>query len=283
MSAVRKFVESHSIALFVFGAYLISWPIWFAARSVTAILHLALFGAIVDIPLTLPFRLLGDVGPGVSATIVLGITGGSREVSKLWRGLSTWPTRPIAYLIPLGLLPCFYSLIAVLFYSSMNGRVQPNGSLLRLIFLLAINLPFAPIWEEIGWRGFLLPRLESQRRPLRASLFLAGIWAPWHLPIYWDQSPAYKMWFAIYVTALAILLTWTYNASKPSLIPCVSTHLIANVGLMFLIPPMSPAGWMPIIRMQAALVAAAAIIIALLDPTLGQRLNLETRQEPKLD
>ena len=37
--------------------------------------------------------------------------------------------------------------------------------------------------EELGWRGFALPRLQERFSPVRATLVLGTIWGLWHLPL----------------------------------------------------------------------------------------------------
>lgn len=51
-----------------------------------------------------------------------------------------------------------------------------------LISLVAIFFLGGPLPEEIGWRGFALPRLQSKFGPLKATLLLSVLWAFWHLP-----------------------------------------------------------------------------------------------------
>jgi len=68
--------------------------------------------------------------------------------------------------------------------------------------------------EEIGWRGFALPRLQYRRTALIASLVLGTLHALWHLPL-WSTGDPYNQLslhpaFVIQVIAVAVLYTWTY-------------------------------------------------------------------------
>ena len=40
-----------------------------------------------------------------------------------------------------------------------------------------------PLGEELGWRGFALPRMQYLRTPFAATLALGVIVAAWHLPL----------------------------------------------------------------------------------------------------
>ena len=55
-----------------------------------------------------------------------------------------------------------------------------HSSTLPAIFIgrLLIN-----VWEEIGWRGFALPRLQARHGVLIASLIIGFFWGLWHLPL----------------------------------------------------------------------------------------------------
>jgi membrane protease YdiL (CAAX protease family) len=56
-----------------------------------------------------------------------------------------------------------------------------------LPFAVAFSMPFQA-GEELGWRGFALPRLAERFGAARASLVLGVIWAFWHLPQFYIQG-----------------------------------------------------------------------------------------------
>jgi membrane protease YdiL (CAAX protease family) len=89
--------------------------------------------------------------------------------------------------------------------------------------------------EEIGWRGYVLPRLQLKYSALASSLILGVIWGFWHLPKYlshWDTVT-----FALFIvgtTARAVLYTWLYNNTKGSLLVVTLFHASSNTGGVFL-------------------------------------------------
>jgi len=87
--------------------------------------------------------------------------------------------------------------------------------------------------EEIGWRGFALPRLQSRYSALTATLIVGFLWWLWHLPLLlWKDNPMSAEpilpWF-IGVIAISFIYTWLYNASRGSLLVVSLFHIARNV------------------------------------------------------
>ncbi len=84
--------------------------------------------------------------------------------------------------------------------------------------------------EEYGWRGVLLPLMQKKYSPLVATLLIALLWEPWHIPLTLDivgtKENYWLIVFARYIAILPIALTFTilYNFSRGSIFLCVLMH-----------------------------------------------------------
>lgn len=70
-------------------------------------------------------------------------------------------------------------------------------------------------YEEAGWRGFALPRLEGKYNALLSSLILGVIWTFWRLPLFYltgatQMSIPMPIYLGLVVT-VSVYLTWLYN------------------------------------------------------------------------
>jgi membrane protease YdiL (CAAX protease family) len=86
--------------------------------------------------------------------------------------------------------------------------------------------------EEIGWRGYALPRLAARMGYARASVLLGVIWAGWHLPLFLVpgldmQGQSFPVW-ALSVTALSVAITWLYARTEGSLLLVMLMHSAVN-------------------------------------------------------
>ncbi len=137
----------------------------------------------------LPFRLplvlwipMG-YGPTFAALIVTGATSGKAGIHALLRRLLVWRVGAPWYALAIGGL-VIPSAITLGLYTLLGGHAPlPAFSLGLILQLLVLLLVHGLInGEELGWRGYALPRLQAQRSALAASLILGAIWAMFHLP-----------------------------------------------------------------------------------------------------
>ncbi len=100
------------------------------------------------------------------------------------------------------------------------------------LFILVIG----PLPEEIGWRGYLLDRLQLRWKALGASLVLGVIWWTWHLPLlglpgYFDafgRAPPTALDLLWGILPAAVLYTWVYNNTARSILAVIVFHFMHN-------------------------------------------------------
>lgn len=216
MNAARQIFSRYSTLIFFILAYVISWS------SV-----IPMNGAI------LPW------GPAIAAVIVLALTSGRRGLSEIWQQMIHWRVCWIWYLIAPGLV-LLYTLAAFA-VSSLLGATMVNmaGMTASVVLLTSLQLLFfGGQWEEPGWSGFALPRLQSRfaDRPggiLLASLILGVLRAGWHLPlVLYGHIPWYDIVFL--PLAFQFLITWQYNRTRGSVLIVMLFHFTSNLMGAFL-------------------------------------------------
>ncbi|MGB6016467.1 MAG: type II CAAX endopeptidase family protein, partial [Nodosilinea sp.] len=146
------------------------------------------------------------VGPALAAVIVSHIADGKTGVQNLLKGLIRWRVGLVWYIV--ALLGSFALFIAAQGLTKLLGFsatvVTPQVDLSPYFFMgLMVNF-FANICEEIGWRGFALPRLQKRHNAFIATLIVGTLWAFWHLPtVFLVGNPMAEypfLWFIIILT-----------------------------------------------------------------------------------
>lgn len=86
--------------------------------------------------------------------------------------------------------------------------------------------------EEVGWRGYALPRLAERWGLGRASLLLGVVWAVWHLPLFLiagtDTTGQSFPLYLIQVVALSVAIGWLYGNTRGSLLLVMLMHSAVN-------------------------------------------------------
>jgi len=187
-------------------------------------------------------RILASFGPALAALLLTGYIEGRSGVKRILADVlsvsrnrkwiaAAFGLAGLAVLIPLAVL--------VYIHKVSLARVTVQ----RLLFLIPnffLNLLFfGSAADEIGWRGFLLPKLQQTRSAVSASVFIGLLWGLWQLPTYYFaglvESNLSPVWLFLETTALSIILTWIFNSSR-SLVGAIVFNGVFRTLTQFFLP-----------------------------------------------
>ena len=179
-----------------------------------------------------PLFLLGAFAPALVALALTAAADGRPGTLGLLRRILRWRVNPQWYLFAL-LYMAVTKLVVALIVRLATGGWPRFGHDAWYIILVAILLS-TPVQagEEIGWRGYALPRLAARLGLARASIVLGLIWACWHLPFFFipgvDKSGQSFPVYLVQVTALSVAAAWLYWRTNQSLLLVMLMHSAVN-------------------------------------------------------
>jgi len=255
-------VKRHPIITFFVLTYVLTWalesPLVFLRDTVTDTQGLVLV-------------ILASNVVSVVAIVLTAIVFGRGTLRKLLGRLLIWRVNPLWYLVVI-LGPVALTGGVVALNALMGGPALSLGMpLLGVAVFLAFSIfPGSALGEEIGWRGYALPRLQAGRSALSASLLLAPIWALWHLPLWLTgdpvKTPTFYAAFVVSAFALSIILTWVYNSSGGSLLMVVLLHATFNLPVTLTIDELGSRATVPVLLFWGLTVVAAIVVVIVAGP-----------------
>jgi membrane protease YdiL (CAAX protease family) len=127
---------------------------------------------------------------------------------------------------------------------------------------IAFSTPFQA-GEEIGWRGYALPRLSERFGLAGGSVLLGFIWGVWHLPQFFiREGDSYHQSFPLFVlgtTALSVVFAWLYARTNGSLFLTMLLHAALNNSKD--IVPSGVLGGADTFGLQASLISWIALVL----------------------
>ena len=219
------------LTTFFLLTFLLTWAMWFPA----ALLKLNEGGTPILGPAS-PIGQLGRWAPGIAAIIVTATLLRKQGVGDLFRPLKIWRVNIGWYLFVLLFQPVLFFFSKWIDFSLLGKSYEVVSPLSTLdidapFIFIAISVIISAIpgafMEELGWRGFALPRLQNKYNALVASVILGLVWGLWHIPsiIYLEGTDASNIvWAAVNTISVTILFTWIYNNTKGSLLLITLFH-----------------------------------------------------------
>lgn len=228
MSAIKAFIRNHPVLTYFTLTFAISW-----GGILLVIAPHGIIGAENNKHLFGYVFLAMCAGPSLSSLLLTGIVDGKDGYRSLLSRLTRWRVNLCWYaavLIPPALLGIILGLLTLESAVFTPGIIASSNKIDILVFALIGGL-CAGFFEELGWTGFLIPRLLK-----RYSIFVVGlgfgiIWTAWHFLA--DIWGTYRVFQSLYVPhflswlialpAYRILMVWVFAHSQ-SLLLAVLMH-----------------------------------------------------------
>lgn len=266
-------MKKHVGFIFVLLTYILTWsieiPMTLTKHGYTAI------------NISKGLQTICTLSPGIVAILLTGIYFGKNSLKSLFKAIVKWRVKFKWYLIIiiLGIALCGLSL---LIFNWITGQSILPDQPYNFVFYFILILPLSAFWEEIGWRGFLLPVLQEKYTAIKSSLIIGFVWGLWHLPIYLainpygDKTIIYWLMMFIGCFALSIIATYLYNSTKSSLLICILFHNAINTSAAYFYGNIKGEELRPLLIWILLLIVSAAIIF------LKTKGSLNENEKPKM-
>ncbi len=217
--------RTRRLAAYALIAYAFSWaieiPLALKAQGVIS----------AEVPFAIHY--LAAFGPFIAGLMLTLHETGLAGLKDLFHRAVKWRVDAVWWLVAISPLMLFTIVAGVM--SLARGPQLDFGILGRIDFLPDLGVASLFLWlatygfgEEVGWRGYLLPRLQRDRSAWSATLILWAIWAIWHVPSFFYlhtvTGPGTLVGFLLGVLAGAVFLTWLYNSSGGSILIVAVWH-----------------------------------------------------------
>jgi uncharacterized protein len=253
----RNGLRRHDVLVFMLAALTVTWAVWVPRAMGT------------------PVGVVGQLWTWIPALVALGCAAllygraGVRDLRRrllLWR--VSWWWYPVVLLGPL-VFAMIVAGIAVLLGEPWAAARPPafTLSIPALALTLLILTLTDGLGEELGWRGYLLPRLLIRHRAIPASLILGLYWWLWHLPLVWTPGATLEgrpLWLLLAdLLAMSLLFTYVFLGTKGSALIAIILH--ASTNLFAVSPSTGPDGdlTVPLVALSLKWALAAALFVRL--------------------
>ena len=226
MKPEARLPERRPLITFFYLTFVITWGLGAIAIFLPEQFQ-RLFGELTD---TSPIYFLAIAAPTISATSLTMAWEGWQGLKSLYARLVRWHIDFKWYVLVLLGIPAV-GWIAARFTGA--SALKPTDTPVELLWLLFYILITGPMCEELGWRGYALPRLLKRFNPFVASLVLGALWGVWHLPSFFlggmVQEGQSLPLFLLNALLLSIFVTWVFMRTGGSVLITVLIHFAVNV------------------------------------------------------
>ncbi len=253
-SPLKRLIRSHPLVAYFVIAFAGSWAFLLPIALSRNVNGLGILPFRSDIAFIIAFVLATPTGPALASLAVTAIISGRAGVGLLLRRCVQWRVGIGWYLIAIfGFLPIYLVDISVFYGVNLYLALLAQWTLIFTVFFpkAVFSILTANFAEELGWRGFALPRLQQRYGPVWGTIILGTLHGLWHLPAFFTMnlgpfSLTNYAGFLIVAIATTFVYTWIFNHTKGSVLLATLTHGFSDAAsFVFLLIPaqLVVSGW----------------------------------------
>ena len=104
-------------------------------------------------------------------------------------------------------------------------------NLFKVLITMLFGMIVGSIGEEIGWRSFFQPFLETRYSKIISSIIVGIVWGLWHIGHY-KNGPLFMICFLIFTISASIIIAEIMADTNNNLILSSLFHLAINMGFL---------------------------------------------------
>ena len=275
--------------LYLVLAYGLAWALWIPVAMTRQDYQ--------ESPVLLAAMFVAVSGPGVAGTVMTYVEQGRGGGRDFWRrATDVRHIRARWWLLSFLAWPALHGLAIGL--NALAGGSPPAFEFVREVAAQPAAALVVPVLyflqaglEELGWRGYMLDRLQRRFSPLRASLVLGICHGLWHLPLFWVVGTNQIAWgfgvdfwlFLVAVLASSVYSTWCYNDNGRSTFSAIVLHFTYNLYLDLFASPGMQQRIAQVLTVLGIALAAVALQVSARRRGSEARFQHGDRNRPRVD
>jgi membrane protease YdiL (CAAX protease family) len=242
VAATKTFVMRHPVVIYFVLTFLISWG------GILVVLGPGAFtGATAPTEGLLPLVYLAMfAGPSIAGILMTGLVDGKAGFHDLRVRLLRWRVDVRWYVVALLTAPLAVTAVLLPLSLSSAGFLPGAFASDDMVSLLVIGLAaglMTGLCEELGWTGFVIPRLRLRYGILTTGLIVGLLWGAWHFPLFsgGDRFGALPLALFLpvqlfsFLAAYRVLMVWVYDRTG-SLFVAMLMHASLTASTLILQP-----------------------------------------------
>ena len=244
MKKTRSLIQKYAALTYFILTFIITWGSIFLVVG-----HVGFPISKVLIEAAGPMVYVGMlIGPSAAGILMIGLVDGRTGYRTMRSRLRKWHVGIRWYAVALLTVPTLIiSILSLLLRTSpefLPAITTADDKITLLVTGVVMGVAVG-FFEELGWTGFVVPRLRQRSGVLATGLIVGVLWGLWHYPPFSPSAsdsgvlePTLYLSVLLFsfLPAYRVLLVWLYDRTQ-SLLLVVLMHAPLSACQLILIPP----------------------------------------------